>query len=169
MKLLLLFFVALLSFPCLSQIPRPQNEGFKYVGLKYSGSNDVLIDGFREIGGGLITNVDANPLYSISHLKNDFKQMLLLNIGLGSDETNIPRWQVKDVLLFQSLKKNQSLLFGPFNCQRRKKYDEKLVVLAEFIQRQKIYKIHQAWRVNTKTESFQKIPITGITCFYEEP
>ena len=95
--------------------------------------------------------------------------MLWLEKITERDARGIPSWEVRDVLSFDKLKKNQEFLFSySSSCLQNGK--EKLdLIVAEFLPKTKTYKIIDAWRANLKREKFEKISKKGIKCAYIEP
>lgn len=96
--------------------------------------------------------------------------MLWLEKIVARDGDGVPTWQVKDVLTFPKLKKNQEFLLSySSSCKRDNQESLDLIVLAEFSPKQKTYKINKAWQSNIEKEKFEKILIKGIKCTAFEP
>ena len=132
--------------------------GYKYTGVKY---NHKLPNGVRDLGGNLLDNEN----YGISRVKKGKTEMLWLARITGRNSAGVPRWLVKDVLVLPTLKANQEILQGfESPCVINKNEDLGLVVLADYVPKNKTYKVNQAWRADSKTNKFQKIPTKGIVC-----
>jgi hypothetical protein len=148
------------------------NEKIRYIGLKYEGVllNEVLPNGIKSLGGGLITDTKDRIEFGISRFSKGKKQMLWLDKLLGRNERGIPTWEVQDVLFFSKLKSNQTLHFAAASaCLRNGKPDNQLIVLADLKKKPKTYNVRKAWRVNLTKEIFESIATKGIKCEYEEP
>jgi hypothetical protein len=166
--LLSLFVVFVFVAPVAAQ--KAVADKSEYVGYKYRGAlpDETLPNGVKSLGGGLIT--ENEPTYGIGRKSKDGAQMLWLEIMTERDAEGVPSWEVKDVLAFPTFSKNQELLFSyGSTCQRNGKGDVKMIVLADFSNTAKTYKVRRAWLANTKTEKFNEIPVKGVQCFYEEP
>jgi hypothetical protein len=161
-KFYLILIVLVLSFNVFAQ-KKDEYIGYKYKGVVYG---KTLPNGVKDLGGGLLSNDN----YGISHFSKGKLQMLWLDKITGRDEKGVPNWQVKDVLRFDELKKNQTLLFSyASSCLKNKKPELDLVVLAELNPKTKKYKIVKAWKANVKTEKFEKLKTKGILCEVEAP
>jgi hypothetical protein len=79
----------------------------------------------------------------------------------------VPYWEVKDVLTFDNLKKNQRFLYSYSSpCTENGAENLDLIVLAELTPKAKNYKILKAWRANAENEKFEKASLNGIVCQY---
>ena len=74
--------------------------GFKHTGVVYG---EKLANGAKDLGGGLLSNEN----YGVSRFVKDEKEFLWLEKITGRDTSGVPNWIVKDVLDFDTLKKNQ--------------------------------------------------------------
>lgn len=167
MKKLLVLLVALfvMSYAALAQKS-------KWIGYKFEPVNNgkALPNGWTDIGGAIISNIEVDPLLAIGRLRKGANEMLWFERSTGQDSNGVTGWEVRDVLEFPNMKKNQDLLYGGAGeCYRNKKLDASLVVYADFLARSKSYKVLKAWRANQKTQKFEPILIKGVKCVYDEP
>lgn len=161
-KMLRLFlFLILIALPVVAA-PQKKEEfiGYKHRGVLYGQS---LPNGAKDLGGGLLSNGD----YGVTRFSKGKKYMLWLEKITHRDVKGVPGWEVKDVLVFDELKKNREFLFSySSGCSRYGKEDLDLIVMAEFNFQKKSYKVLKAWRANVKKEKFEKVSDKGIVCQY---
>ena len=175
MKKLWLFCLLFLALPLFAQAQtRARADGAaQYIGYKYIGvtPDNLLENKVKSNGGGLITTADAPATFAIADVSKGALRMLWLDLQIGKIGGGDLEWQVKDVLAFPNLKKNQYLLIaGVGSCKQNKKpVSPTLVVKVEEAPRSYKQKVLQAWNVNLQTEKFEPISIRGIECFQEEP
>lgn len=135
----------------------------KYVGYRHKGVTEgkTLSNGVRSISGGLT----SNNRIGISRYTKGKQYMLWLEEIVSRDREGVPVWVVRNVLIFDSLKKNQEFHFS-YNspCTLKGKDDVDLVVKSEFLPQTNSYKILDAWRANTKTLQFDKIDTKNVRC-----
>ena len=145
----------------------------EYIGYKYKPvlPEKVLPNGVKSLGGGVVFDGDQITKYGVGHFRKGGSEMLWLEIVTKEDEKGPTEWEVKDVLTFPLLTKNQELFIpsGNESCTVNGKNDEKLVVFAAFAPRTMKYTVHKAWRVDLKTEKFNSIPLADIRCIYDAP
>jgi hypothetical protein len=158
MKIKIIVFLLLLALPVLA-IPQKTNyKGYKHKGVVYG---ETLPNGVKDLGGGLLSNEN----YGVSRFSKGKKDMLWLEKLTGRDEKGVPSWQVKDVLMFDALKKNQELLFSySSSCLQNGKESLDIVVMTELAADKKSYKVLKAWKANAKKEKFEKISTDNIKC-----
>ena len=165
MKLKLFLFLIFITVPTVSASPQKKSDfiGYRHKGVLYG---QTLPNGVRDMGGGLLS--DSN--YGVTRFSKGKKYMLWLEKITHFDSKGAPSWVVKDVLMFDNLKKNQEFLFSySSGCTQNGTEDLDLVVLAEFSRAKKRYKVSRAWRADPKKEKFEKLSNKGIECAYEEP
>lgn len=156
----------LLTFLTLTTIAAPQKNsefiGYKHKGILYG---ETLPNGVKDLGGGLLSNEN----YGVSRFQKGNKYMLWLEKITSRDAKGVPSWEVRDVLTFDKLKKNQEFLFSySSTCTQNGKENLDLVVMAE-LSNQKTYKIMRAWKANVKSGKFDKTSDKNIVCKYVEP
>ncbi len=158
-------FVLLLFFS-LSTFAAPEKKS-EFVGYKHKGVlyGETLPNGVKDLGGGLLSNEN----YGVSRFQKGKKFMLWLEKITERDKKGVPSWEVKDVLTFDNLKKNQAFSFSySSTCKQNGKENLDLVVMTE-LSAKKTYKVIRAWKANIKAGKFQKISDKGIVCKYVEP
>ena len=161
MRVKLFIFLILITLPVIASPQKKGLIGYKHKGVLYG---EKLPNGAKDLGGGLLSNAD----YGVSRFMKDKKYMLWLEKITHRDDKGVPSWQVKDVLMFDELKKNQEFLFSYSSGglqNGRENLD--LVVMAELLPAKKTYKVISAWRANVKKEKFEKISGRGIVCHYD--
>jgi hypothetical protein len=132
--------------------------GYRHEGVKYG---EKLPNGARDLGGGLLTDED----YGVTRFTKGKKYMLWLERIVARNSKGVPSWEVRDVLSFNNLKKNQEFLFSYSSpCKQNNRDNLDLIVLAELAPKTKTYKILKAWRGNVKKEKFESVSIKGIVC-----
>ncbi len=159
-------FLSLLLFS-LSTFAAPEKKsefvGYRHKGILYG---ETLPNGAKDLGGGLLS--DEN--YGVSRFQKGKKFMLWLEKITERDKKGVPSWEVRDVLTFDNLKKNQEFLFSySSSCLQNGKANLDLIVMTELSAKQKTYKVIRAWRANTKAGKFEKISDKGVVCKYVEP
>jgi hypothetical protein len=136
-----------------------------YIGYRHKGvvNGETLNNGVKSLGGGLT----SDESYGVSRYSIGKKYMLWLEEIVSHDARGIPSWQVKDVLTFTNLRKNEELLFSyTSGCTQNGRTNLDLVVKAEFLPRTNAYKVLDVWKVNLNREKFEKISTKGIKCRY---
>ncbi len=160
MKLKIFFSIILFSLTTFAA-PQKKSEfvGYKHKGVLYG---ETLPNGARDLGGGLLS--DEN--YGVSRFQKGKRFMLWLEKITERDKKGVPSWEVKDVLTFNNLKKNQVFLFSySSTCTRNGKVNLDLIVMTE-LSTKKTYKVIRAWKANIKTGKFEKTSDKGVICKY---
>ncbi|MCY7347763.1 MAG: hypothetical protein LH614_16310 [Pyrinomonadaceae bacterium] len=142
-------------------------SGREFVGYRHKGVlyGQTLPNGVKDLGGGLLSDDD----YGVTRFARGKKYMLWLEKIVRRNAKGEPNWEVKDVLMFPNLKKNQEFLFSySSTCKRNGRENLDLIVMAELAPKTKNYKVLKAWRANVKNEKFEKISVNGIVCQYKE-
>jgi len=162
MKLKLLFLLIFLIVPTIVSAQKKDLIGYRHKGVIYGA---ILPNGAKDLGGGLLSNEN----YGVSRFSKGKKFMLWLEKITERDARGVPSWEVRDVLSFDKLKKNQEFLFSySSSCLQNGKEKLDLIVQADFLPKTNTYKIIHAWRANVKREKFEKISTKGIKCIYIE-
>ena len=163
MKLKLSLLLIFLIVPTIVSAQKKDLIGYRHKGVVYGAT---LPNGAKDLGGGLLSNEN----YGVSRFTKGKKFMLWLEKITERDASGVPSWEVRDVLSFDKLKKNQEFLFSySSSCLQNDKEKLDLIVQAELLPKTKTYKIIHAWRANVKREKFEKISTKGIKCAYVEP
>lgn len=166
-------FIAILITFLLSSAIAQSTAGSKYIGYKYESPDvgEMLPNGIKHRGGGLIGDIDADPVYGVSVLEKGKTKMFWLEISTNRKaDGGVMAWQVKDVLEFSGLgSKDFVLEFSDptFECKRGKANVGSLIGIGTF--NKGIFTPRKLWRPNAKTAKFESVPIRNIRCFYAEP
>ena len=139
----------------------------EFVGYKHKGVvvGETLPNGAKDLGGGLL----ADENYGVSRFAKGKKHYLWLEKITGRGADGVPTWIVTDILEFDALRKNQEFLFSySSTCTTDGRENLDTIVLAEHRPKTKKYKILKAWKANTETEKFEKLPTRGIACRVEQ-
>ena len=163
MKTKIILILLLAALPALGITNKNEYIGYKHKGVKFG---QTLQNGAKDLGGGLTSDED----YGVTRFAKGNKFMLWLEKITNRDNKGVPSWEVKDVLSFDNLKKNQNFMFSySSSCQRFGRENLDIVVMTELSPKTKTYKILKAWKANVKKERFEKISIKGIKCEYVAP
>lgn len=163
MKLKLFFSLLFFSLTTFAA-PQKTSEfiGYRHKGILYG---ETLPNGAKDLGGGLLSNEN----FGVTRFQKGKKYMLWLEKITSRDAKGVPNWEVRDVLAFDNLKKNQEFLFSySSTCTQNGKENLDLVVMTE-LSPKKTYKVVHAWKANVKSGKFDKINDKGIVCRYVEP
>ncbi len=135
-----------------------QFVGYRHEGVRYG---EKLPNGAKDLGGGLLSNED----YGVTRFKKGKNYMLWLERIVERNEAGVPSWEVRDVLSFGKLKKNQTFLFSYSSpCKQNNEENLDLIVLAEFAPKTKTYKVLKAWQANVEKEEFESVSFEKIVC-----
>lgn len=163
MKLRFLLLLTILAFALNIAAQETDFVGFKHKGVVVG---ETLPNGVKDLGGGLLS--DEN--YGVSRFLKGKKHYLWLEKITGRDSEGVPNWIVKDVLEFDTLRKNQEFLFSySSTCTTGGAESLDTIVLAEHQPKTKRYKVLKAWKANLSREKFEKISTRGIQCKAEIP
>ncbi len=163
MKTKIILILLLLALPVFAVTKKSKYIGYKHKGVVYG---EKLPNGVKDFGGGLLSNED----FGVTRYTKDKNFMLWLEKITSRDSKGVPSWEVKDVLDFDNLNKNQSFLFSySSGCLQKGRENLDMIVMAELSTKNKTYKIVKAWRANIKKEKFEKISTKGIKCAYVAP
>jgi hypothetical protein len=158
MKIKSILFLLLLAIPVFAASQKKGYIGYRHKGVVYG---STLPNGVKDLGGGLLSNENLG----VTRYSKGGNDMLWLEKILSRDKNGVPTWQVKDVLKFDKLRKNQELLFSySSTCTQNGRENLDLIVLAELAANKKSYKVLKAWNANVKSEKFNKISTHEIKC-----
>ena len=151
-------------------------EGSKYIGYKYEVPeiDEKLVDGFTYHGGGLIGDIEADPLYGVSILGKGREKMFWLEVSTArGNRGGVTAWEVKDVLQFTNLRAGDFVMeFAEpaFECRKGKTViSGDLIGIGTFNRKRGIFTPRKLWRPNAKTAKFEPFAITNVRCIYFEP
>ena len=158
MKIKSILFLLFLTFPVFAAWQKPNYIGYRHKGVVFG---ETLPNGVKDLGGGLL----SDESYGVSRYAKGGSDMLWLEKIMNRDAKGVPTWQVKDVLMFDKLRKNQELLFSySSTCTENNRENLDLIVLAELAADKKSYKILRAWKASVKNEKFKKVSTENINC-----
>ena len=163
MKFKIFLILALAAMPLFAAPQKREFVGYRHRGVLVG---EKLPNGAKDLGGGLL----SDDRYGVSRYIKGKRYMLWLEKITGRDGRGVPSWQVKDVLSFDPLKKNQEFLFSHSStCTQNGRSNLDLIVKAELDPKTKKYKVLDVWRANVRREKFEKVSEKGIVCQYDIP
>ncbi len=169
MRLKLFLSLISITFPAIATIAAPPPKQLKkreFIGYRHKGVlyGETLPNGAKDLGGGLLSNSN----YGVSRFTKGKKYMLWLEKITARDRKGVPSWEVKDVLMFDDLKKNREVRFSySSGCAQNGRENLDLIVMTERTTKNAL-KVIRAWRANVKKERFEKVSDKGIVCKEEE-
>ncbi len=150
------------------------NDRTRYLGYEYAGvlPDSTLPNGVKHFGGGLIGDIEADPVNGISQVQRGRTKMLWLEESTGKDATGVTGWRVRDVLSFPTIPKADYLFFvgdPAIDCKRRGNPIPNLVGVGRIMQRQGIFRPSRLWTADLDKVRFKPLALTGVKCTYSEP
>jgi len=150
------------------------DDGAKYVGYEYVGVvlDTTLPNGVKHLGGGLIGDIEADPVYGIAQVSKGTLRMLWFEVSTGRDSKGVKGWKVMDVLAFPNLAKSDYIFFygdPSIECLRNGKDVPNLVGVGQINASRGIFKPSKVWTADIHTRRFQTIAMTNLECVYSEP
>lgn len=160
--------LSLLSISAAAQARSP------YINYEYKGvvPSTTLPNGVKHLGGSLIGDIDADPVYGISWVEKGKTKMLWLEASTGQDSGGVTGWKVLDVLSFPALTRADHLLIGgdpAVSCTERGNEIANLVGVGRIQRRQGVFRPSRLWTANLTTGRFESKPLVNIKCEYSEP
>lgn len=163
MKLRIIIVIALLVFPVFANPQKSKYVGFRHRGTLY---DEIMSNGVKSLGGGLL----SNNKFGVSLYTKNFQTMLWLERIIERDTLGVPNWEVRDVLNFGKLKKNESLQFSySSTCRQNGRANVDLVVKTVRVPYAKYYKVEDAWTASASKGKFEKTSTRGIRCEVAAP
>ena len=147
----------------------------QYVGYEYKGvtPDSVLPNGVKHLGGSLISDINADPVYGISQVSRGRTRMLWLEVSTGQNEKGVTGWRVLDVISFPRLAAAQHMHISPFDaaveCVRDGLPVIRLVSLGTLNSRKATFTPQRAWIADIAKKKFTPASIRGLRCTYSEP
>ena len=146
----------------------------RYLNYEYKGVNPsaTLPNGVKHMGGGLIGDYDADPVYGISQVETGKTKMLWLEVSTGKDSTGVTGWKVLYVLSFRALGPANYIFFSgdpAISCRRNGKEIPNLVGIGRIVRREGIFKPSNLWTADLITKKFKPTDESGVKCEYSEP
>jgi hypothetical protein len=169
MNLTLIVVVVLLLQSTLFAQTRSPYLGFEYKGVI---PGKTLSNGVKHLGGGMIGDINADPVYGISQVQKGTTKMLWFEVSTGQDATGVTGWKVLDVLTFSSLARTRYVFFvgdPAISCSRGRKTLENLVGEGRIIRSRGRFIPSNLWTANLRTKKFERVAVSGVTCEYSEP
>ena len=150
------------------------NDRAKYLGYEYKGvlPDSTLPNGVKHFGGGLVGDIEADPVYGISQVEKGKTKMLWFEASTGKDASGVTGWKVIDVLSFPAMTKTDYIFFAgdpAIECTRRGNGIPDLVAVGRIISRQGIFRPSKLWIADLATKKFTPLAVTGVKCIYSEP
>lgn len=167
----LAIFAAVLAYSADAQTPKAS----EYIGYRYEAPEILgkLENGFTHRGGGLIGDINADPVLGVSTLEKGRTLMFWLEISTARDEKGgVTAWEVKDVLEFRNVAETDRVLelFDPgFECKRAGRIVSDLIGIGKFDRRRGILTPRSLWRPNPKSARFERVSMANVRCQYFEP
>jgi hypothetical protein len=146
----------------------------RYLNYEYKGVNpsSTLPNGVKHMGGGLIGDYEADPVYGISQVEKGKTKMLWLEVSTGRDSSGVTGWKVLDVLSFRALGPANYIFFSgdpAISCSRNGKEIPNLVGIGRIVRREGIFKPSNLWTADPVTKKFEPADGFGVKCEYSEP
>ena len=168
--ILILIVLVMVSVLAYSQ----QAGGSPYIGYVYKGVllRKTLPNGVKDLGGGLIGDVEADPVHEIAEMQKGTTRMLWLNVSTGKDPSGVTGWRVLDVLSFPKLSKTDYTFFAGdpgVDCRRHGKAIPNVAGIGRIMRRQGVFRPSKLWVANLTTKKFERLAIAGVKCEYSQP
>ncbi len=146
----------------------------KYIGYEYEGVMPAasLPNGLKHMGGALLGDIEADPVYGISQVEKGRTKMLWLESSTGRNAGGIAGWKVADVLSFPALAQTDYMFFTGdpgIYCRRNGKHIENLVGVGRIVRRQGVFRPSKLWTADLTTKKFDPVKLSGVKCEYSEP
>lgn len=146
----------------------------KYIGYEYEGVLPAasLPNGLKHMGGALLGDIEADPVYGISHVEKGRTKMLWLESSTGRNAGGITGWKVADVLLFPALAQTDYMFFTgdpAIYCRRNGKDIVNLVGVGRIVRRQGVFRPSKLWTADLTAKKFDPVKLAGVKCEYSEP
>ena len=99
--------------------------GYRHEGVRFG---EKLPNGAQDLGGGLL----SDDRYGVTRFKKGKEYMLWFEKIVSRNKAGIPRWEVRDVLKFDKIGKNEEFLFSYTSpCLLKGQANLDLIVLAK--------------------------------------
>ena len=149
-------------------------SGSEYVGYEFQSvlPGTVLPNGVKDLGGGLIGDINASPVYGIGQMQKGKTKMLWLEVSTGQDAKGVTGWKVLDVLIFSTLARTRYVFFAgdpAIACRRKGEEIANLVGDGKIDRAGGVFVPSNLWIANIETKRFEPISVKGIKCEYSEP
>jgi hypothetical protein len=166
--------LAILSLHIFACPQKAVNNGTEYVNYEYAGvvPDSILPNGVKHLGGGLIGDIEADPVYGISQVSAGRMKMLWLETSTGRDAKGVTGWKVLDVLAFPNAVKNDYIFFygdPSIQCMRKGKDVPNVVGIGRLYSSRGTFVPAKLWTADIKARRFVSTTSVGMKCVYSEP
>ena len=149
-------------------------ETSRYINYEYQSvlPGKTLPNGVKHLGGGLIGDFQANPVYGISQVQRGKIKMLWFEVSTGQDAKGVTGWRVLDALGFSTLARTRYVFFygdPAIHCTRKGKDIANLVGDGRIVRARGVFVPSNLWIANLKTKRFERTAVAGVKCEYSEP
>lgn len=132
--------------------------GYRHEGVRFG---EKLPNGAQDQGGSLL----SDERYGVTRFKKDKKYMLWFEKIISRNKAGVPRWEVRDVLKFEKLSRNQEFFYSYYSpCVMNGEYNPDLIVMAQTSPRSKRKTVLKAWIADVSTEKFRAVSIKKVSC-----
>lgn len=172
MKLKIFITILMLAFPMLmvgQGSDRARYVGYKYVGVPPS---NRLPNGVTHLGGGMIGDFNADPVYGVSQVQRGRTKMLWFEVSTGQDNTGVTGWRVMDVLSFPGVTRADHVVIPDdpsILCRRNRKEITSLAGVGRINMRRGIFTPSRLWVADLKTKKFVPLNLAGVRCEFSAP
>lgn len=151
-----------------------QSAKSPYINYRYEGvvPGRSLPNGVIELGGSLIGDIEADPVYSVAQMKKGRTEMLWLVVSTGKNEKGVSGWKVIDVLSFPSLAKAQYLFTAgdpAIYCRKNGGEIPNPVGVGRIDRKRARFLPLKLWSADLKLKRFTPLNLAGVKCEYFEP
>ena len=159
---------------CSSLALAQAGAGSRYINYEYAGvtPSATLPNGVKHLGGGMIGDFEADPVYGISQLEKGRLKMLWLEVSTGQNERGVTGWKVLDVLSFPSPRATDHIFFygdPAIDCRRNGAEIPNLVGVGRIMRRQETFKPSKLWAADLIARKFKPVSLAGVKCIYSVP
>jgi hypothetical protein len=157
-----------------AQKTQGSDSGARFINYKYKGVTppNLLPNGVKHLGGGLIGDINADPVYGIAQTEKGRLKMLWLEVSTGQDAKGVTGWQVLDVLSFQNVLKTEYLFFAgdpSINCTKNSAEIPNLVGRGRIVRNKGNFIPSKLWVADIAKRRFVPFAVAGVRCEYSEP
>lgn len=174
-RIAVLVLLALVPVIANAQKTRALDTGAQFIGYKFKEGvtlPNLLPNGVKYLGGGLIGDINADPVYGISQTEKGRLKMFWLKVSIGQDATGVTGWKVLDVLSFQNVLKTEYLVLAgdpSVNCTKDSQEIPNLVGRGRIARSKDSFVPTRLWVADIAKRKFVPFAVTGVKCEYSEP
>ena len=150
------------------------DPGVQFINYRYKGVTppNLLPNGVKHLGGGLIGDINTDPVYGIAQTAKGNLKMFWLEVSTGQDSTGVTGWQVLDVLAFPNVLKTEYLFLAgdpSISCKRHSTEIPNLVGRGRILRSKSSFIPSKLWVADIAKRKFVPFAVTGVKCEYSEP